>query len=92
MTEGFATKKYLLKNSYLLLPLITLIVVLCMGYTAGRAVSIALIVIFVIGIATKRLTLKGVYRICVSTAKSSVTIALACCASGIESLRYIPSA
>ena len=83
MTEGFATKIYLLKNSYLLLPLLTLIVVLCMGYTAGRAVSIALVVIFVIGIATRRLTLKGIYHICLSTAKSAVTIALACCASGV---------
>ncbi len=83
MTEGFATRKYLLTNSYLLLPLITLIVVLCMGYTAGRAVSIALIVIFIIGIATKRLTIKGIYHICLSTAKSAVTIALACCASGV---------
>ncbi len=83
MTEGFATRQYLLKNSYLLLPLITLIVVLCMGYTAGRAVSLALVVIFIIGIVTKRLTIKGIYHICLSTAKSAVTIALACCASGV---------
>ena len=66
-----------------MLPLITLIVVLCMGYTAGRAVSVALVVIIAIGIVTKRITLKGIYNICVSTAKSAIVIALACCASGV---------
>ena len=83
MKDGFATNQYLLKNSYLMLPLVTLIVVLCMGYTAGRAVSVALVVIITIGIVTKRITIKGIYNICVSTAKSAIVIALACCASGV---------
>ena len=83
MKDGFATKSYLIKNVYLLLPLVVLIAVLCMGYTAGRAVSISLVVICAIGVVTKRLTPKGVFNICVSTAKSAIVIALACCASGI---------
>ncbi len=83
MKDGFATKEYLVKNVYLLLPLATLIAVLCMGYTAGRAVSISLVVCCVIGVLTRRLTIKGLYNICISTAKSTLTIALACCASGL---------
>ena len=83
MTEGFATNRYLLKNAYLMIPLAVLITILCLGYTAFRAVYLALATILVIGVVTGRINLKILLKICVDGAKSAVTIALACAASGI---------
>lgn len=83
MTEGFASDSHLLKNSYLIVPLVILIATLCLGYTAFKAVYLALASILVIGVVTRRITLKILLKICVDGAKSAVTIALACAASGI---------
>ncbi len=83
MKEGFVSNAHLLRNSYLMLPLIVLIAILVMGYTPFKAVYLSILTIVVIGILGRRLTLKAFLAIFVDGAKSAVTIALACGASGI---------
>lgn len=83
MKEGFATNEYMLKNCYLMIPLIVLIAILCMGYTAFKAVYFSILTILVISILSRRLTFQKLLTIMVDGAKSAITIALACAASGI---------
>ena len=83
MKDGFKDTSYLLRQSYLMIPLVLLIAVLVMGYTPFTAVYIAIIAIVIIGVVTKRLTLGLLMKIFVDGAKSALVIALACAASGI---------
>ena len=83
MKEGFVSTRYLFQNSYLMIPLAILIIILVMGYTAFKAVYLSLLSLLLIGIITRRVNLKKLLEIFIDGAKSAVTIALACGVSGI---------
>lgn len=83
--EGKLTFKALLKDAYLFLPLVVLVVFLIMGYSATFAVLRALLTIFIVSLFKKqtRLGFKRILNCLVKGAKGTITVALACACAGI---------
>ena len=79
------TFRSLIKDTYLFIPLVVLVVYLILGYSATFAVLRALIAIFIVSLFKKetRLGLRRILNCLVSGAKECVTVALACACAGI---------
>lgn len=77
--------KNLIKDAYLFLPLVILIVYLVLGYSATYAVLRALVAILIVSLFKKktRLGFKQILNCLVKGAKGTVTVALACACAGI---------
>jgi len=78
-------KKLLLKEGYMLLPIITIVVVLVMGYTPMRAGIIAIVATAALSMFRKstRLNFKRLITALEGGSKEIVTIAIACGTAGI---------
>lgn len=79
------TLKSLVKDCYLFIPLVVLVICLIMGYSATFAVLRALLAIFVVSLFKKetRLGFKRILNCLVSGAKGCINVALACACAGI---------
>ena len=79
------TFRALLKDCYLFIPLVVLVVCLIGGFSATYAVLRALLAIFIVSLFKKetRLGIKRILNCLVSGAKGCVNVALACACAGI---------
>lgn len=79
------TFKSLIKDAYLFLPLVVLVVFLILGYSATYAVLRALLAVFLVSLIKKetRMGIKRILNCLVSGAKGCITVALACACAGI---------
>lgn len=79
------TIKNLMKDAYLFIPLVVLVVCLVMGFSATFSVLRALVAIFIVSLFKKetRLSPKRILNCLVQGAKGTVSVALACACAGI---------
>ncbi len=84
-TDPTLTFKHLIKDIYLFIPLVILVIFLILGYSATYAVLRALLAIFIVSLFKKetRLGLRRILNCLVDGAKGCVTVALACACAGI---------
>ncbi len=70
---------------YYFVPILMLIAMMVMGYSTKRAALITIIVSLVIGLITdrKKFTAKNLIDLCVQSAKSMMTVSIACMIAGI---------
>ncbi|MBQ8081239.1 MAG: TRAP transporter fused permease subunit [Clostridia bacterium] len=73
------------KGWFFFLPIVALIVMMVMGYSTKRAALITIIMSLIIGLIhnPKNFTLKNLKNLCVDSAKSMMTVSIACMIAGI---------
>lgn len=73
------------KGWFYFLPIVSLIVMMVMGLSTKRAALITIVMSLVIGLLTdhKRFTLKNLKDLCFDSAKSMMTVSIACMIAGI---------
>jgi len=83
--EEVAPFGYVVKNSYLLIPVVFLVVILIQGYTPFRAAFLAILATIVVSAVRKEnwIGLKGILLALEKGARDAIMVACACAAAGV---------